>query len=224
MVFGKVDVEEPKYEVILTRDGGPVHYEIRRYGKRFAIETEMADPSAKGEGRNSPFMKLAGYIGVTGAAQNEGASKIAMTAPVTMKQSDEVKGQSIAMTAPVAMGNDASSGKKVMQFILPSEMDDMSKIPKPTNSEVTVRELPPEVGAVVRYSGSFNEVNNKAKAKEFLKQLKDDGLDLDEEAFMEKHQVWGFNPPWTIPSLRRNEIWIELTDEQVEKLENNPKE
>ena len=35
MVFGKVDVEEPKYEVILTRDGGPVHYEIRRYGKRF---------------------------------------------------------------------------------------------------------------------------------------------------------------------------------------------
>ena len=128
------------------------------------------------------------------------------------------------MTAPVAMGNDASSGKKVMQFILPSEMDDMSKIPKPTNSEVTVRELPPEVGAVVRYSGSFNEVNNKAKAKEFLKQLKDDGLDLDEEAFMEKHQVWGFNPPWTIPSLRRNEIWIELTDEQVEKLENNPKE
>ena len=28
--FGVVDVEEPKYEVILNRD----HYEIRRYGKR----------------------------------------------------------------------------------------------------------------------------------------------------------------------------------------------
>ena len=32
--FGVVDVEEPKYEVVLKRDGGPVHYEIRRYGKR----------------------------------------------------------------------------------------------------------------------------------------------------------------------------------------------
>ena len=57
---------------------------------RFAIETEMADPSTKSEGRNNPFMKLAGYIGVGSAPQNEGANKIAMTAPVTMKQSEEV--------------------------------------------------------------------------------------------------------------------------------------
>ena len=35
-------------------------------------------------------MRLAGYIGVRGAPQNEGANKIAMTAPVAMKQSDEV--------------------------------------------------------------------------------------------------------------------------------------
>ena len=32
--FGVVDVEEPKYEVVFKRDGGPVNYEIRRYGKR----------------------------------------------------------------------------------------------------------------------------------------------------------------------------------------------
>ena len=108
--------------------------------------------------------------------------------------------------------------------MLPAEMDDMSKIPKPTNSDVTVKELPAAVGAVVRYSGTFNEENNKAKAKEFAKQLKDDGLDIEEEAFMDKHQVWGFNPPWTIPSMRRNEIWIELSEDQVQKLQNNPQE
>ena len=121
-------------------------------------------------------------------------------------------------------GTDSSSGKKVMQFMLPAEMDDMSKIPKPTNSDVTVKELPAAVGAVMRYSGTFNEENNKAKAKEFAKQLKDDGLDIEEEDFMDKHQVWGFNPPWTIPSMRRNEIWIELTEDQVQKLKNNPQE
>ena len=128
------------------------------------------------------------------------------------------------MTAPVTTGTDSSSGKKVMQFMLPAEMDDMSKIPKPTNSDVTVKELPAAVGAVMRYSGTFNEENNKAKAKEFAKQLKDDGLDIEEEDFMDKHQVWGFNPPWTIPSMRRNEIWIELTEDQVQKLKNNPQE
>ena len=32
--FGVVDVEEPKYEVVFKRDGGPINYEIRRYGKR----------------------------------------------------------------------------------------------------------------------------------------------------------------------------------------------
>merc|ERR1719322_724335 len=172
---------------------------------RFAIETPMGSPSSESEGRRSPFMTLAGYIGVRGTPQNEGA-------------------KTIAMTAPVATGNDSASGKRVMQFMLPSDMDDMSKIPKPTNSDVTVKELPAAVGAVVRYSGTFNEENNKAKAKEFAKQLKDDGLDIDEEAFMDKHQVWGFNPPWTIPSMRRNEIWIELSEDQVQKLQNNPKE
>ena len=57
---------------------------------RFAIETPMGSPSSESEGRRSPFMTLAGYIGVRGTPQNEGAKTIAMTAPVAMKQSDEV--------------------------------------------------------------------------------------------------------------------------------------
>ena len=50
----------------------------------------MGSPSSESEDRRSPFMTLAGYIGVRGTPQNEGAKTIAMTAPVTMKQSDEV--------------------------------------------------------------------------------------------------------------------------------------
>ena len=58
---------------------------------RYAIETPMGPPSSESEGRRSPFMTLAGYIGVRGAPQNEGGKKIVMTAPVAMKQSDEVR-------------------------------------------------------------------------------------------------------------------------------------
>ena len=57
---------------------------------RYAIETQMDPPSSESEGRRSPFMRLAGYIGVRGTPQNGGGNKIAMTAPVAMKQSDEV--------------------------------------------------------------------------------------------------------------------------------------
>ena len=58
---------------------------------RYAIETPMGPLSSESEGRRSPFMTLAGYIGVRGAPQNEGGKKIVMTAPVAMKQSDEVR-------------------------------------------------------------------------------------------------------------------------------------
>ena len=51
----------------------------------------MADRSSKSEGRSNPFMKLAGYIGVGRAPENEGANKIAMTAPVAMKRSEEAR-------------------------------------------------------------------------------------------------------------------------------------
>ena len=155
----------------------------------------MSSPSSESEGRGSPFMRLAGYIGVMGAPENEDANKIAMTAPVVRKQHEGV-----------------------MQFILPSAMDELSKIPKPTHSDVAVEEIPPAVGAVVRYSGHYSEENHKAHGEEFAKQLREDGLDMDEEEFMENHQVWGYDPPRTPPNLRRNEIWIELTEEQVEEL------
>ena len=62
----------------------------KSYFSRYAIETQMGPPSSESEGRRSPFMRLAGYIGVRGAPQNEGENKIAMTAPVAMKQSDAV--------------------------------------------------------------------------------------------------------------------------------------
>ena len=64
------------------------------FALRFAIEAEMDPSGAHREGTpsgtRSPFMKLAGYIGVGSAPQNEGENKIAMTAPVTMKKPEEV--------------------------------------------------------------------------------------------------------------------------------------
>lgn len=223
MVFGKIDVAEPAYDVIAS--SGPssqLSWEVRRYGARFAIEAEY--PAGDENDDRSPFMELAGYIGVMGPAQNEGSTKIAMTAPVAIENDKGKGGTKIAMTAPVAIEGENSGGgidSKKMQFFLPAEYDDMSKIPKPTNPDVKVVEVPPDVGAVHRYNGSFDPDRSREMAKELVDQLGEDGVSMNEsekEKMMSEYQSWGYNPPFTIPYFRRNEIWVPLTDKQVKEL------
>jgi hypothetical protein len=135
-----------------------------------------------------------------------------MTAPV-IKETSAPK--AIVMTAPVIKSD---SNQKV-RFILPAEYDSMSKLPKPTNLAVTIRELPPTKGAVHRYSGSWSDESGRKMVKDLAAQLQKDGLsELTEQEVLERYQWWGFNPPFTLPMFRRNVIWVSLTDVQVEQL------
>jgi hypothetical protein len=219
-VFGKESVKEPSYSVVLRRDHVGTTYELRRYGERFAASVTW---TPNGEDDNSsPFGTLAGYIGVFGTAQNEGSKGIAMTAPVVMEREDAASAggapESIAMTAPVAMESEGD-GKKKMMFMLPEEYDDMSKIPKPTNPRVHIEEIPSEIGAVHRYNGKFSDEISLRIAKDLGAQLASDGVKgITEEYAAEHFQSWGYNPPFTIPYFRRNEVWLKLNDDQVKYL------
>lgn len=218
-VFGKESVKEPPFDVLLRRKDSKTPYELRKYGERFAASVAYAN---NGDDNNSPFRALARYIGVFGTPENEGSTSIAMTAPVVMEQDDgSAKPESIAMTAPVVMENSAGDDNtKKMMFMLPSEYDDMSKIPKPTNPAVHIEEIPSEVGAVHRYNGSFNDKTNRAVAKELGDQLMKDGVPgITEDFVMDNFQFWGYNPPFTLPYFRRNEIWVKLNNDQVNYLE-----
>jgi len=227
MILGKIDVAEPAFDVMLSRQPptATIPYEIRKYGTRFAIETEFVE-GAKDDNMRSPFMALAGYIGVISDPENEGATSIAMTAPVAMMDTGEKKGIKIDMTAPVVLQETGISktdssvlSVKKMQFILPAEYDTITKIPKPTNPDVIVKEIPPAIGAVHRFNGRFNERRSRVKVSLLVKQLIEDGVsDMTEEEALTKFQYWGYNPPFTIPFLRRNEVWIELTKKQVDYL------
>ena len=217
-VFGKESVKEPPYEVLLERKTGKTPYELRKYGTRYAASVEYVSA----DDTSTPFMTLAKYIGVFGAPQNEGSTSIAMTAPVVMEQEPTA----IAMTAPVVMETDGTSKK--MMFMLPVEYDDMSKIPKPTNPVVRIEEIPSEVGAVYRYNGSFNAKINRKKAQVLGAQLMSDEVPgMTEEFVLENFQFWGYNPPFTIPYFKRNEVWLKLNDGQVNYLKEkfpNPSE
>ena len=220
---------EPSFEVIYKHPSA-LSYEIRRYGQRFAAQVSYNDLMKEADGdkkegedpNRSPFSVLAKYIGVFGTPENESQQSISMTAPVVKDgQGEPVK---IAMTAPVVMDNKhnkASQNGMTMAFILPAEYDSITKIPKPTNPAVHIKELPPAVGAVHVYSGSHSDELCGGKAEALAAQLRSDGLEeITNEYALERYQFWGYNPPFTLPMFRRNEVWIELTENQVKQLVN----
>lgn len=193
IVFGKY--KEPAFDVLLVRANVTTPYEVRRYGERFAVEANH------GRGGASPFPLLAGYIGVMSRPKNE-------------------EGKSIAMTTPVAMHarRATSSAVEKMQFILPAEYNDLSKIPKPTDSNVRVTSIPPAVGAVHRYSGFLDRSRSKKVASNLAESLREDGLDIPQEEAFDRFEYWRYDPPMKPPFVSRNEVWIELTQEQVDEL------
>jgi len=191
-VFGKQSVAEPAFDVIFTRTSA-LPYEIRRYGTRFAAQVQYT-PDSDNKNDGTPFRLLARYIGVLGTPENQGETSISMTAPVVKQQSSEQKeGTSIAMTAPVVKSAATTSkDERIMQFVLPAEYTSIDQIPKPTNPAVTIEKLPPAVGAVHRYSGSFNDDKADEMAQSLAKQLSEDGVTVGDESWVAEHyQFWG---------------------------------
>ena len=108
--------------------------------------------------------------------------------------------QKIAMTTPVFMAG--SDSNATMQFVLPAKLK-ADAVPSPEDGTVTVRELPEGRFAVLRYSGS----RNSTKEKESLARLRSW---LEQEQLTEASgPVFAyFDPPWTPPFLRRNEVML----------------
>lgn len=122
MVFGKIGVETPKYEVVKST----ADFEIRKYASSVIAEVTYDPSHFKGD-KDGGFMVLANYIGALGNPQNTKPEKIAMTAPVITKNTEDPSGEKIAMTAPVVTFNKAGEGQEkkmvTMQFILPSKLN-----------------------------------------------------------------------------------------------------
>lgn len=184
--------EEPSFTVerrIGSRDG---EVEIRRYGSRIAAETTIdADEEAA---RNEGFRRLARYI----FGGNQGNTKIAMTAPVVQE-----KGQKIAMTAPVATQR-GGGGQWVIRFFMPSEYT-LDTLPSPNDERVHLVAVPGERVAVLRFSGIATSDAVAARTEDLLTALRDNDIETSGEPL-----TWFYDPPWTIPFRRRNEVVVSL--------------
>jgi hypothetical protein len=193
--------EEPHYEVRISQ----APFELRHYAPTLIAQTivngDMDEASNKG------FRLIADFIfGNNLAAGSDQAAKIAMTAPVTV----EPQSSRIAMTAPVTIepeSHDTSiAGAKQwrIHFVMPSQYT-MANIPKPNNRAVTLHELPSKYFVVLRYSGFNSMARVQEKTNEALAWTKQQSLKV-----VGTPQLSRYDPPWTLPMFRRNEIMVEV--------------
>ncbi|KAL0862506.1 hypothetical protein Bca101_041624 [Brassica carinata] len=197
MVFGKISVETPKYTVVKSGDG----YEIREYPPSVAAEITY-DPSEFKDNRDGGFTVLAKYIGVFGKPENQKPEKIAMTAPVITKE-----GEKIAMTAPVVTKEGGGGGgeKKTvtMQFLLPEMYKKAEDAPRPTDERVVIKEEGGRKYGVVTFGGTAAEGVVREKVKKLTSDLERDGFKITGEFVLAR-----YNPPWTLPPFKTNEVMI----------------
>ncbi len=166
--------------------------EIRQYGPRIAAETTVADDEDRS--RNIGFRRLAGYI----FGANHRGEDIAMTAPVAQQQA---RGDQIAMTAPVAQSR-KNGGGWTIRFYMPSKWS-MDTLPAPDDDKVRLVTVPGETVAVLRFTGDRSPKAVAARTFELRTVLRDNGIEPAGEAV-----AWFYDPPWTLPFRRRNEIAI----------------
>ncbi|CAM3606407.1 SOUL family heme-binding protein [Polynucleobacter brandtiae] len=192
--------EEPKYSLLEKSES----FELRSYAPQIIAQVKVTGDmdAASSQG----FRLIAAYI----FGQNQVNQTIAMTAPVGIEMNTQAQNAKIAMTAPVGIQADKESQAGAQQwtvsFVMPAEYT-LTSLPKPINPQVKIRELPAEKKAVLVFSGLYSEdkVLEKTQALEAWIKLK--GLQITGEP-----QFARYNPPWTLPFLRRNEILIPVRD------------
>jgi SOUL heme-binding protein len=181
------NVEQASYDVIETHGA----IEIRDYAPMIVAEVNVSGDreTAIREG----FRRIADYI----FGNNTSSQKVAMTAPVIQQP-----GEKIAMTAPVTQ--QGSAGNWVVRFVMPSSYT-MQTLPKPNNTTVLLKAVAGKRFAVIRFSGLARQSSLAARTSEleaFVVSSKLQAVSAPTYAF--------FNPPWTLPFLRRNEVMIEI--------------
>jgi hypothetical protein len=247
-IFGKESVAEPSFKVLMNSlKTSTLPYEIRQYSDRYAAQTtypmgtSTSVPFRKlaqyigvfgtpnNLGKSAIDMTAPVSIATTSSTDNtDGVSKpisIAMTAPVAVK--------TVAATTTQPLGDDAATSEKqqVMTFYLPAIYNEHpDTIPQPTDADVTIQCIPGAIGAVHRFSGTMGDdpmTTAQNKANQLRQQLCQDGISsftsssvTDDKVVENNHfyEVWQYNPPFTIPAFRRNEVWMELTTEQFQEL------
>ena len=201
-LFGVRSTEEAPYSV-LEEQG---QYQIRQY-QSLIVATTMVDSDFDEAGKQA-FRRLFNYI----SGDNKADREIAMTAPVIANENrvNENRatenalsdGEKIAMTAPVISEKQDRGWR--FSFVLPAGYT-LENSPLPNDERVSLQQIPARKVASVQYSGSWQQARFDAHSELLLQWLSEQQLQPDSPP-----RVAGYDPPWTLPFLRRNEVLVDI--------------
>ena len=181
--------ETPEYTA--EKRGGNI--EIRTYPPLLVAEvTSQGDRQA---GVSSAVRELADFIFGNNAPQ----SKISMTTPVIQES-----GAKIAMTTPVVQ--ETAGNGWTTRFVMPKQYT-LASLPKPNNPNIKIYETAAKRYAVIRFTWSTTNAN-VSKHEKLLRDF------VVANAIKTKPQaIYAYyDPPWTLPFFRRNEVMLELEE------------
>ena len=115
---------------------------------------------------------------------------------------DNEQGKKIAMTTPVIGSKNGDERK--MSFVVPAEVV-KAGVPPATDENVVVSKRPAGRFAVYRYSGRWSEAREGEARKKLQAWLEEKGY-----ATKGSFEKANYDPPFTLPSMRRNEVMIRL--------------
>jgi len=179
-ILGLDDTPEPKYKLILEEKDDNHIFQVREYENLVIAETTINTTDFRKMG-NVGFKRLGGYI--TGKNKKE---------------------EEIQMTAPVLLDEDSDNKTWKMIFILPKEYS-LDKAPEPENQSVIVKKMINKWFAVIQFSSSLSKKRFDEHAEELSKWMKEKNYKLLSDPILAV-----YNPPFTLPFLRRNEVFIEI--------------
>jgi hypothetical protein len=185
--LARLFTEEPSYTVEL-REGD---FEVRRYRPVVLAETPVDGTwrHALDEG----FQRLADYV----------FGKANMTrSSLTWQPSARQAPRKLPMTAPVVGAREGDH--HVVSFVMPEE-ETLETLPAPTDPRVALEPVGARRVAVLRFHGNYDAETVRAKQEELFHLVTRRGFTpVGEPEFA------GYDPPWTLPVLRRVEVWIAL--------------
>jgi hypothetical protein len=180
-------IEEPSYRVITQSEP----FEIREYPPLIVAQVEV--PGDLSEASSAGFRLIANYIFGNNISVRD--SGLTTAEPVPEK---------IAMTVPVIAEGKGDQKTWLIQFVMPKQYT-LETLPKPNNPQVKLLAMGPQKIAVIRFTGFNSDEKVQEKTAELMAWIKSrNALPLGNP------RLARYNPPWSIPWMRRNEILIPI--------------
>ena len=189
-------LEQPKCQS-LEKDA---EFELRLYSPMVVAEVVVQGNLATAGKEGSRLVKQYIFREVPNASldqKKQASDKISMTLPVTMEKEPE----KISMTLPVTMEAKSKSTYR-LHFVMPSSYT-LNTLPKSADPRVTIRAIPEQKFASIRFSKFSTEANVAEQTLLLESWMEKKGLVATGSS-----QFARYDPPSVPPLLRRSEILI----------------